>query len=108
MSDVERTDADMTAAVQALMPQGVVSPRQEGTDQWKVLSGIAATANRLQARARALRVDSFPSTAFQLLPEREAALGLPDPCAGAAPTLQARRAQVTARLAGEGGQSVPF
>lgn len=108
MSDVERTDADMTVAVQALMPQGVVWPRQEGTDQWKVLSGIAATANRLRARARALLVDAFPPTAFHLLPEWEATLGLPDPCAGAAPTLQARRAQVTARLAGEGGQSVPF
>jgi len=108
MSDVERTDADMTAAAQALMPQGVVWPRQEGTDQWKVLSGIARTANRLRARARALLIDAFPSTALQSLSEWEATLGLPDPCAGTAPSLQARRAQVTARLAGEGGQSVPF
>ena len=108
MRDVERTDADMTAAVQALMPQGVVWPRQDGTDQWRVLSGIARSANRLRARARALLVDAFPPTAFHLLPEWEATLGLPDPCAGPAPSLQERRAQVTARLAGEGGQSVPF
>jgi uncharacterized protein YmfQ (DUF2313 family) len=108
MRDVERDEADLTAAAQALMPQGVAWPRQEGTDQFKVLAGVATTLARLRRRARALLVDAFPSTAFQLLTEWEQTLGLPDPCAGAAPTLQERRAQVTARLAGDGGQSVPF
>lgn len=108
MRDVERDEGDLTVAAHALMPQGVAWPRQEGTDQHKVLAGIAATLTRLRRRARALLVDAFPATAYELLPEWELTLGLPDPCAGPAPTLQERRAQVTARLAGEGGQSVPF
>lgn len=108
MRDVERDETDMQAALQALMPQGVIWPRQEGTDQAKVLGGVATTFTRLRRRARALLIDAFPATAFQLLPEWEATLGLPDPCAGPARTLQERRAHVVARLADEGGQSVPY
>ena len=52
-------------------------------------------------------VDAFPPTTYELLPEWESTLGLPDPCAGAAPTIPARRAQVVARLTAVGGASIP-
>lgn len=55
-----------------------------------------------------LLVDAFPATAVELLPEWEAALGLPDPCAGVAPTVAARQQQVVARFAGSGGQSMAY
>ncbi len=73
-----------------------------------VLSALAPTWTRSAAAGAALLVDAFPSTAVNLLPEWEATLGLPDPCAGPAPTLAARQAQVTARFAGVGGASVPY
>ncbi|MGS1033322.1 putative phage tail protein [Burkholderia glumae] len=50
----------------------------------------------------------FPSTAVELLPEWEAALGLPDPCAGESPSLAQRQAQVVARFTNNGGASIAY
>jgi uncharacterized protein YmfQ (DUF2313 family) len=108
MQDVDRGAGDLLGAAQALLPTGAVWPRHPGTTQETVLRGLAAGAARLRARARALLVDGFPATALELLPEWEASLGLPDPCAGEAPTLQGRRRQVVARLTSRGGQSIPY
>ncbi|WP_439598003.1 YmfQ family protein [Falsiroseomonas sp.] len=108
MADVELGQAEHLAVLQALMPTGPVWPRHPGTTQEKVLAGLAAGAARLRARARALLTDAFPATAFELLPDWEAALGLPDPCAGPSPGLQERRGQVVARLTARGGQSIPY
>lgn len=105
MADSDRTEAELLAAAQALMPTGPVWPRETGAKQTRILAGVAATAARLRARARALLDDAFPASAFYLLPEWEEALGLPDACSGAAPTLQGRRDQVVARLTARGGQS---
>ncbi|NKE43589.1 DUF2313 domain-containing protein [Roseomonas frigidaquae] len=105
MADSDRTEAELLAAAQALMPTGPVWPRETGATQTRILAGVAATAARLRARARALLDDAFPASAFYLLPEWEEALGLPDACSGAAPTLQGRRDQVVARLTARGGQS---
>jgi uncharacterized protein YmfQ (DUF2313 family) len=57
-----------------------------------------------------LIADAFPATTEDLLPEWEASLGLPDPCQGESPTVQARQAQVVARFAGSfpiGSLSIP-
>ncbi|WP_197520275.1 putative phage tail protein, partial [Paraburkholderia tropica] len=53
---------------------------------------------RSTSRANYLLIDSFPPTAYELLPEWESTLGLPDPCAGEAPTIPQRQAQVLARF----------
>ncbi|MBM6414851.1 YmfQ family protein, partial [Lacticaseibacillus paracasei] len=63
---------------------------------------------RLCARDNQLIVEANPSTTTELLPEWEETMGLPDPCAGPAPTIDQRRAQVLARFANSGGQSIPF
>ncbi|MDR5742501.1 DUF2313 domain-containing protein [Caballeronia sp. LZ029] len=98
--------ADFLAAMQALLPRGRVWPRDPDTVQSKVLSGLAPSYERQTARANYLLVDAFPSTTYELLPEWESTLGLPDPCAGEAPTILARRAQVIARLTAMGGASI--
>jgi len=100
--------ADFLVAMQALLPRGRVWPRDPDTVQAKVLSGLAPSYERQTARANYLLVDSFPATTYELLPEWEATLGLPDPCAGVAPTVPARRAQVVARLTNLGGASIPY
>jgi len=100
--------ADFLAAMQALLPRGRVWPRDPDTVQSKVLSGLAPSYERQTARANYLLVDAFPSTTYELLPEWESTLGLPDPCAGAAPTIPQRRQQVIARLITTGGASIPL
>jgi len=100
--------ADYVRALQRLLPRGRVWPRDLDSVQAAVLDGLAPTYERSHGRANFLLVDGFPATATELLPEWEASLGLPDPCAGAAPTLQARRNQVVARFTNSGGQSVAY
>jgi len=102
------TSADYLRAFQALMPRGRVWPRDPDAVQTQVFTGLNQVYARNTARANYLLVDSFPATTYELLPEWESALGLPDPCAGASPTVQQRRAQVAARLANSGGQSAAY
>lgn len=100
--------SDFLSASHALLPRGRVWPRDPTSVMAQVLAGLSPTWARHTARNNNLLVDAFPATAVELLPEWESALGLPDPCAGEAPTLQGRQAQVVARFAGSGGQSLPY
>lgn len=99
---------DYLQALQALMPRGRVWPRDADATQTKLLAALTKVYERSNLRAIQLLVDSFPETTFELLPEWEDTLGLPDPCAGLAPTVAARRAQVVAKLKALGGQSVAY
>ncbi|RDU99239.1 YmfQ family protein [Trinickia dinghuensis] len=100
--------AEYLRALQALLPRGRVWPRDPDAAQTKVLSGFTPCFAALTTSANYLLVDAFPPTALELLPEWEATLGLPDPCAGESPTLAQRQAQVKARLTNTGGQSVEY
>lgn len=102
------TSADYLRAFQALMPRGRVWPRDPDAVQTKVFSGLTQIYARNTDRANYLLIDSFPATTYELLPEWESTLGLPDPCAGVSPTVQQRRTQVVARLASSGGQSAAY
>ena len=102
------TAADYLSALQSLLPRGHAWPRSSDAVQTQALEGLAAVYERTNLRANYLLVDAFPATTVELLPEWEATLGLPDPCAGVAPTIQGRRAQVIARFAAMGGQSVAY
>lgn len=100
--------ADFLRAFQALMPRGRVWPREPDAVMTQVMSGLVQSYARVTARSNELLVDAFPATSIELLPEWEATLGLPDPCAGESPTLQARQRQVVARLTNSGGQSSQY
>lgn len=101
-------DSDYQRALLALLPRGKVWPRDLDGLQTHVLGAFAPTYRRSGDRGLALLVDAFPATTFSLLQEWEESLGLPDPCAGEAPTLQARQKQVVARFTNSGGQSIPY
>ena len=94
------TAADYLAALQALLPRGRVWPRDNGTVQTQVLSGLSPGFERLNSSAVNVLGEIFPPSTYQLLPEWEATLGLPDPCAGLSPTVDLRRNQVVARFVG--------
>ncbi|HDR9093385.1 TPA: DUF2313 domain-containing protein [Burkholderia vietnamiensis] len=100
--------SDFESALNALMPRGLAWPRDPKSVMGKVIASLSPVWSRHVAANNYLLVDAFPATTFELLPEWEATLGLPDPCAGPAPTLQQRRAQVVARLANSGGQSIAY
>ncbi|KWN77054.1 YmfQ family protein [Burkholderia stagnalis] len=102
------TSADYLRAFQALMPRGRVWPTDSDAEQTQVLAGLTKIYARNTERANQLLVDAFPGTTYELLPEWEATLGLPDPCAGPTPTIQQRRNQVIARLSNSGGQSIAY
>jgi uncharacterized protein YmfQ (DUF2313 family) len=99
---------DFARALRNLLPRGRAWSRDDDTTQFATLMGLSPTYERQTNRGNNLLVDSFPATTLELLPEWEASLGLPDPCAGTSPTIAARRAQVVARFAALGGQSVAF
>lgn len=100
--------SDFAKALQNLLPRGRAWPQDADALQSKVIAGLAPTYARLAARDNQLIVEGFPGTTTELLPEWEESLGLPDPCAGLAPTIDERRDQVVARFANTGGQSAPF
>jgi uncharacterized protein YmfQ (DUF2313 family) len=100
--------SDFLTALQALMPRGLAWPRDPSSVMAQVEAGLSPTWQRLTQQNNNLLVDAFPATSDQLLPEWEAALGLPDPCAGESPTLQGRQQQVVARFTNSGGQSIAY
>lgn len=100
--------ADYLSALQSLMPRGRAWPRSADAVQTKVLGGLTPVYERQTARAQQLLADALPLTTFELLPEWEQTLGLPNACDDAVPTVQGRRAQVVARFTALGGQSVGY
>lgn len=100
--------ADYLRVLQAHLPRGRVWPRDGDAQQAAVLGTLTPCFARLNARANNLLVDAFPASTYELLPEWEETLGLPDPCAGEAPSTQQRVAQVVARLTATGGQSISY
>ena len=108
MSKYSFSSADFTSALLGLLPRGRAWPKDLSSVQAQAVSCFAPTFQRLSDSALGLLGDMFPATTINFLSEWETTLGLPDPCAGIAPTFQARRNQVVARFTNSGGQSIQF
>jgi uncharacterized protein YmfQ (DUF2313 family) len=103
---MSRSSQDFQAALMALLPPGDAWPRDTDTVLGQLLLAVGDGLADIDASAEGLLDEADPRTTLFMLPDWERVAGLPDPCAGAAPTLAARRAQLVARLTAEGGQSV--
>jgi uncharacterized protein YmfQ (DUF2313 family) len=101
-------DEAIATQLQALLPTGPIWPRDQDSSQWQTILALAPSFTRVLNRGGNLLVDAFPVAPVELLPEWEATLGLPDPCVGLSPTLQARQQQVAARFIAGGGQSTAY
>lgn len=104
-------DADAFAhALLAKLPLGEIWTRALGTWLVRTIRGLAGVVGRWAARAgRFLISEAFPPTSFDLLPDWERVLGLPEPCFPIAQTLEERRAAVLEKLQRRpGGQSRPY
>jgi uncharacterized protein YmfQ (DUF2313 family) len=96
------------SAIKKLLPRGRVWSRDIDTVQDQVYSALAPTYERQTAAAIGLLNDSPPFSLDQMLPEWEAALGLPDPCVTTAQSHSQRVAQVISKLSYSGGQTVAY
>lgn len=96
------------AQLQALLPTGPAWPREDSAILTKLLDGWAEEFARLDARNEQLLAEFDPRTAYELLNEWEAALGLPDTCRARATTIEARQLDCWRKLAFQAGQTKAF
>jgi len=96
------------AQLQALLPTGPAWPRAEEAALTRLLDGWAEEFARVEARVDQLLDEYDPRTAYELLPEWEIALGLPDPCTAASTTIAARQLACWRKLAYQAGQTPAF
>lgn len=102
------TDEDFQIGFMNLLPTGAVWPRDSDSVIAQVSLSLVKEYTRNAAAAANLLTDAMPIAPVMMLPEWEASLGLPDPCAGASPTIQQRQQQVNARFTASGGQTPAY
>lgn len=102
------TASDYVAAMFALGHRGRAWTIDPGTVRASVMTGLAQTYVRSGARAVNLITDASPATTYELIPEWEKSLGLPDPCTPLNPSTQQRQAAILAKFIATGGQTVPY
>jgi uncharacterized protein YmfQ (DUF2313 family) len=97
------------AAVKGLFPKGKAFSFKKGKGLTSIVKAMALSFWRVDNRAYELVKEMNPLHALELLPEWEAALGLPDDCSPSENiTVQERRFQVVSKLSIEGGHSRAF
>ncbi len=99
--------ADFGRLLANLSPAGDAWPTEDDAVVTQARTALAGVFSRLNGRANYLVSDAFPKTSVELLPEWEASVGLPDPCAGEDQTIAQRQAHVVARLTTKLGPSIP-
>src|SRR4029453_14725658 len=103
------TEDEWTRMLLDLPPRGPVWPREPDTVLERFWSAVAIEPTRIQARDCALLAESYPCGAVELLPDWEAAVGLPNACTELVEwTVAERQALVCAWLAMSGGQSAAY
>jgi uncharacterized protein YmfQ (DUF2313 family) len=100
---------DFLAALQKYLPRGWAWTRSPGATLTALLSAIADCWTAFhQSVTNFSEVESFPPTANAMLADWETAYGLPDPCAGPAGSVTARRQALAAKITEQGGQSIAY
>ncbi|MFT4118680.1 YmfQ family protein [Bradyrhizobium sp.] len=92
----------------ALLPQGLAWPREQDARIRLLTRALAEEFSRVDARGDDLVREANPATTSELLPDWEAAAGLPDDCVSSGQTLQERRAALISKLTEVGGASIPY
>jgi uncharacterized protein YmfQ (DUF2313 family) len=94
-----------TRVLQQLLPRGLIWSRDPDSLITKSVEGVAPEFCRVQTRADDLLRELSPATAAEMLPELEAANGLPDPCTEAPTAVEDRQAALLARLREDAGHN---
>ena len=99
---------DYRRLLAALLPQGLIWPRDAESNLGRLLHSLAEELARIDARGGDLINEADPRTAFELLSQWEKVCGLPDECSALSETLAARRGAVLAKLTALGGQTPDY
>lgn len=83
----------------ALQPPGAALPTDPASTWAMLLLALAEGFARVEARAERLLDEADPRTTYELLPDWERNVGLPDSCVPGEQTVEQRRAALIARLA---------
>ena len=103
-----RTADQYLSQLSALLPQGPAWDMERLPELALVLHGIAQEMARIDARAGALASEMDPALVFELVPDWESVMNLPDECLGNSPAFADRQLGVQQRLIAVGGQSASF
>lgn len=96
---------DYLKQLQALLPSGLAWARSATAKLTALLQAWADELARVDLLADALAEEADPRTTNALLTDWERVAGLPDSCVTLAQTVDQRRAALTSKLTGTGGQS---
>lgn len=96
------------SAQQNLLPSGEAWSRESSSTLSRLLSGLALLWAKVHNRSLTSLDEADPRTTLELLPDWEAALGLPDDCLPAGSSIQERRDAVLAKLDDDGRQDPDF
>lgn len=91
-----------TNAIMAQLPRGVIWSREPSLDLYKYASGYAPRLQAVEVSANGLLAEMRPESTFQMLPDWEWYLGLPE-CNIDRPTFEQRRDAVTEKNYRKGG-----
>ena len=91
------TENDYLRQMQSLLPYGPAWPKDDGALITRLLGGLAAELARVDGRAWQLVEEADPRTVAELFADWERVAGLPDACAIATLTREARRAATSTR-----------
>jgi uncharacterized protein YmfQ (DUF2313 family) len=106
---MSRSADDYQRSTLALLPRGMVWPRDPDSQLAKLARGWAEEMARLDARALVLREEADPRTTVETVTDWERVLGLPDPCRPIlGGTLAERREDIERKLKDIPGQSRAF
>jgi uncharacterized protein YmfQ (DUF2313 family) len=94
--------ADYLGQLLALLPPGPAWPREPDALPVRLLAGLSEEFARVDAGADQILTESDPRTVYDLLPDWERIANITPPDGS---TIEQRRAALTAKLTGRGGQS---
>lgn len=102
---MSRSSAAYLEMFLGLLPPGQAWTRERYSVLARLLGVFASEFDRVDGRAAALIDESDPRATREMLSDWEVVAGLPDACSGLAGTATERRAALTLKITGIGGQS---
>ena len=101
---------DFLAALRLYLPQGRAWSAKDDPNSVmsRFLESFALRQFAIFQRETNIFAEINPAATFELIPEWEATLGLPDPCLPADPPTAMVQQQILTRFLADGGQSIPY
>lgn len=103
-----RQASDYAEQIKRLLPRGPAWDKENVPDLDNIINALAEEFARIDKRSRDLYSEMVPSTIFELVPDWERVMNLPDKCLGQNPLFEDRRLAVFLRMIAVGGQSPAY